>query len=216
VNKTRIYDLSQQLSSAMPCYPGDKLIPRIESFISHWKPYITTSSLQLGTHFGTHIDLPRHFLTDGKGVLEFPLEHFQGQALCLRRKTSFNQPLEILQGELDYIKRASIRWVLFYTGFDRFWGEPEYFKQNPFLSENCARSLAQMNIHGVGIDTPSIDAADAGDCDFPVHHIFLPKDILAVENLCGLDLLPDRPFRFFAMPLKMNTEASPVRAFALI
>jgi kynurenine formamidase len=45
----------------------------------------------------------------------------------------------------------------------------------------------------------------------------LSKEILIIENLAGLDKLPDGMFDFFAIPLKIEgADGSPVRAFAVL
>jgi kynurenine formamidase len=61
------------------------------------------------------------------------------------------------------------------------------------------------------MDTPSPDA----DEPFPVHKIFLPNDILIIENLTGLEQIPsEREFIIHAYPMKYRADAAPVRVVA--
>jgi kynurenine formamidase len=65
----------------------------------------------------------------------------------------------------------------------------------------------------VGIDSYNID--DTADGSRPVHTILLGGEIPIAEHLCGLERLPARDFRFFAVPVKVKGFGTfPVRAFA--
>ena len=67
---------------------------------------------------------------------------------------------------------------------------------------------------GPGRDRFNIDNIDTGER--PVHTILLGKDIPIVEHLRGLQSLPERGSRFFAVPPKVKGFGTfPVRAFAL-
>ena len=67
----------------------------------------------------------------------------------------------------------------------------------------------------VGIDSLNIDDTDDGYR--PVHTLLLGSEIPIVEHLCNLQLLPDKGFKFFAVPVKVKDFGTfPVRAFAII
>jgi len=67
----------------------------------------------------------------------------------------------------------------------------------------------------VGIDSLNIDSTE--DPSRPAHSILLDAGIPIVENLTGLEALPERGLRFFAVPAKVRGLGSfPVRAFALV
>ncbi len=66
----------------------------------------------------------------------------------------------------------------------------------------------------VGIDSLNID--DTADLHRPVHSILLGSEIPVVEHLTNLSQLPDRDFRFFAVPVKVKDFGTfPVRAFGV-
>jgi len=48
-----------------------------------------------------------------------------------------------------------------------------------------------------------------------VHRIHLSHGILQIEYLCNLTAIKKDRVRFFAVPLKVKAEGSPVRAFAI-
>jgi kynurenine formamidase len=50
-----------------------------------------------------------------------------------------------------------------------------------------------------------------------VHSTLLGADIPIVEHLCGLEAVPERGARFFAVPVKVKGFGTfPVRAFAAV
>ena len=52
---------------------------------------------------------------------------------------------------------------------------------------------------------------------YPVHSILLRGGIPIVEHLCNLTALPDRGFKFYAVPVKFKGVGTfPVRAFATV
>jgi kynurenine formamidase len=62
------------------------------------------------------------------------------------------------------------------------------------------------------VDAAAVDAA--ADADFPVHEVLLGSNRLIVENLRGLELVPDRVrIGFFPLPLGA-VDGAPVRAVA--
>jgi kynurenine formamidase len=112
---------------------------------------------------------------------------------------------------LDFAGKA----VLIHTGWDRHWNTERYFAGHPFLTGAAAEYLARAGARLVGIDSLNID--DTADGTRPVHTVLLGQDIPVVEHLCSLERLPDRGFKFFAVPVKVRTLGTfPVRAFGLI
>ena len=107
------------------------------------------------------------------------------------------------------------RAVLIRTGWDAHWGTPRYLAGNPFLTAEAATCLAERGAVLVGIDSLNID--DLEDPARPVHSTLLGAGIPIVEHLCNLAPLPDRGFRFSAVPPKVAGVGTwPVRAFAAL
>jgi len=103
--------------------------------------------------------------------------------------------------------------VLIHTGWDAHWRTDAYFEGHPFLAKNGAQLLVDQGAALVGIDSYNID--DTADLSRPAHSILLGAGIPIVEHMCSLDQLPDRPFKFFAVPVKVKGMGTfPVRAFA--
>ncbi len=195
-----LLDLTHRLTDNTPAYPGDpafRLIKRegTTGYIS----YEISGCL----HNGTHIDLPMHLLFGNTTCADFPLDRFygDGQVLDVRgKKVITAADFEL---KLNHIP-------LFYTGWDKMFGKPEYFTAHPVLDMSAAKKLVAAKVKLIGLDFPSPDALP-----FTVHLYLLKHDICIVENLTGLEQLKT-PFTFSALPLALEAEASLVRAIAIL
>lgn len=81
-NGSPFYDISKPLYSGMPVYEGDPEV-LIEPVATVNKDGYALSALFFGSHSGTHMDFPSHFIEEGKSMEDFPLEKFYGEALVV-------------------------------------------------------------------------------------------------------------------------------------
>ena len=181
--------------------------------------YAPGTSFQIGkiemvANTGTYLDSPFHRYADGTdlaGLDLFSLANLDG--IIVRRIDSAARGISknALDG-LDLERSA----VLFHTGWDMRWRTEGYADGNhPFLTAEAAEHLAQTGAALVGIDSYNID--DTKDGNRPAHSILLRHGIPIVEHLCGLGELPDRDFKFFAVPVKVKGMGTfPVRAFGIV
>src|SRR5438270_13706259 len=72
-------DLTHELRNGMPIYLGDPS-PSFVSYATLEKNGVNLTKLTLGSHTGTHIDAPRHFIPDGIGVDRIPPNKLVGEA----------------------------------------------------------------------------------------------------------------------------------------
>lgn len=101
--------------------------------------------------------------------------------------------------------------VLLFTGWDSFYGKKEYYTNHPIISEEFAELLIKKKIKMLGIDMPSPDNGE-----FKIHKKLFENDIFILENLTNLNkLLYSEEIQIFAQPLKIQGEASLVRAIAV-
>jgi kynurenine formamidase len=117
---------------------------------------------------------------------------------------------------LPYEKRfAEADFVLFFTGWSRFWGSKAYYCNYPLPDADAAGYLTRFNLKGAGTDTISFDPPDSRD--YAVHKILLSSGISLIENLTNLDALPGNGFLFCCFPLKIKDgDGSPVRAVGIV
>jgi len=207
-----LIDLSHTIVPGMAQWPGDDQPLAIHRRSEHGPDRHMSSALAFGCHIGTHIDLALHFRDGEPPIEQLPLSAFAGRARVVRAgdgDTVGPLPASLLDG----VDLAGIDFLLFDTGWSRHWGTPRYYRQWSWYGEDLARRLAAAGLKGSGLDTPSLDTYGG----HVAHDICAAAHMINIENLAGLDRLPDVPFTLFVLPLKLQgTEASPVRAAALL
>lgn len=210
----RIVDLSHPLDEAIPIYPGDPPF-RSERAVRLEEMGYNVHRICMGSHAGTHIDAPAHFVAGGATVDALPPEAFVlvGTVLDLRGKG----PREaVTAADLEpFAQRLEgVQFPLLYFGWDRHWRDPERMQAHPFLSGEAARWLADRGVRGVGTDGMSVDETGGEAC--PAHEELMGRGLLIAENLANLgSIRTERPL-LFLLPLPLvGSDASPVRAVAL-
>jgi kynurenine formamidase len=169
--------------------------------------------IEMVANTGTYIDAPFHRYAKGEDLSELTLSslaNLDGLVVRVRERSGRAIDRHVFES-LDVMEKA----VLIHTGWDAHWRTDQYFEGYPFLSRDAALYLSQGGAALVGIDSLNID--DTRDGTRPAHTILLGAGIPIVEHLRGLENLPDRDFKFFAVPVKVKGLGSfPVRAFALV
>jgi kynurenine formamidase len=166
--------------------------------------------IEMVANTGTYLDSPFHRFARGKDLSQLPLESLANlDGRVIRVSAGAGRAItRHFFDELDVRGKA----VLVHTGWDVHWGTEQYLSGNPFLTRDAAEYLVSQGAALVGIDSLNID--DTGDPSRPVHSTLLGADIPIIEHMCNLSGLPDRQFRFFAVPAKVAGFGTwPVRAF---
>jgi len=208
----KIVDLTHMIDEKMPVFPGTEP-PKIIQKNTIEKDGFAEKLLTMYSHTGTHIDAPAHMIEGGNSLCDFSAEKFIGRGVVIPLESEDLIGLKYLKKFETQIKKAS--FILFYSGWDDFWGRKEYFNGFPSLSIEAARYLVEFDLKGIGIDAISIDAME--NENFDIHHILLKKDLVIIENLKNLKDLINKKFELYITPLKIkNLDGSPVRALAKI
>jgi kynurenine formamidase len=213
----RFVDLSHVIEHGMTTYPGLPG-PVICDFLSREASrarYAPGVEFQIGkiemvANTGTYLDAPFHRYADGMDIAGLPLESLAGLEGVVVRAAAAGRAIgpEAFAG-----REVAGTAVLVRTGWDVHWGTPAYLSGHPFLTAAAAKHLVDQGAALVGIDSLNID--DIGDDARPVHSLLLAAGIPIVEHLRNLGPLPDRGFRFSAVPARVAGFGSwPVRAFA--
>ena len=129
--------------------------------------------------------------------------------------THIDAPLHMQENKSyisDYpIERFIGNIVLLFTGWDNFYGKEEYYTEHPVVSRELAELLIKKKIKMLGMDMPSPDRDN-----YEIHNVLFENDIFLLENLTNLNkLLYNEEIQLFAQPLKVQSEASLVRAVAI-
>jgi kynurenine formamidase len=163
-------------------------------------------------NLGTYLDSPFHRYPDGLDLSQIPLESVAGlPGIVLDGAVSSNRSITLRVDSSELDGRA----VLIQTGWDKKWATDLYWEPGPFLSEKSIDLLIHSRVKLVGVDFWDVD--DTMNPARPAHTRLLASDILIVEHLCNLSVLPRTDFKFYAVPLRIVRGASfPVRVFAEI
>lgn len=210
-----VMDLTHMIFPGMPVYPGTEG-PRFAPANTYEKDGFKETLLSIYTHTGTHMDPPAHLFAGRTTLDQFPASQFVGSAAVIDC-TDLSEGGRIT---LEHIHRnpaaEQAEFLLFRTGWEQYWGKPEYFGDYPCITSEVADYLTGKGKKGVGLDTIGLDpVADTG---LPLHkQLFREHDIVIIENLCNLDKLPAGPFTLCALPLRhLGADGSPIRAVALL
>ena len=216
---SKLIDLSHAVEHGMITYKGLPA-PVISDFLSREDSrtrYAEGTEFHIGkiemvANTGTYLDSPFHRYARGRDLAGLDLSSIANLDGIVVRCTDQTEISENAFTGIDVKGKA----VLVHTGWDRHWRTDEYSSGNhPFLTEGAATYLAKNAATLVGIDSFNIDATRDGNR--PAHSVLLGHDIPIVEHLCGLGELPDRGFKFFAVPVKVRQFGTfPVRAFSIV
>jgi kynurenine formamidase len=167
--------------------------------------------IEMVTNTGTYLDCPFHRFENGKDLSEVGLASFTDlDAIVI--SVPYSETLAITKEHLIN-REIRNRAVLFHTGWDKNWNTEKYYDNHPYLTEEAAKYLKDCNVRLAGIDSHNID--DTSGKTRPVHTTLLGAEILIVEHLCNLHLLPEEGFTFSAAPPKFKGAGTfPVRAMA--
>lgn len=163
------------------------------------------------TSIGTRLDAPYIRYPEMRDIAGLGLEELVLPGLVVDLRGRDDEAL-VGAAEIDLPEALSGRAVLFNFGWDVHWGKARYLSPPALAPEVIALVIAR-GAKLVGVDTVSVDAK--GDPRRPAHSGLLAAEVLIVEDLCRLDRLHGRDFRFFALPVPVRGAGSmPVRAFA--
>jgi len=212
-------DLSHVIEDGMVTYQGLPA-PIICDFLSREasrERYAHGTEFQIGRiemigNTGTYLDSPFHRYPDGTDLAGLALPSLADLDCVVVSAGRDDRAIDHLP-----LSRADVRGraILVHTAWDRHWRSDQYFERHPHLTGSLAQWLVEAGAALVGIDSFNIDCTDTGER--PVHTILLGAGIPIVEHLRGLEQLPARGARFFAVPPMIKGFGTfPVRAFALV
>ncbi len=215
--RPELVDLSHPVWPGMPLWPGTPG-PEFRDLAAIPSDGYAERQMVMSTHTGTHIDAPAHLLADGLSIDRIDIGRFFGPAVLVdvRSASPPSRGIGLDQLRSHAPRLADTDFLLLRTGWERFWGLPEYDEGFPVLDDEAACWLAGLGLKGVGLDCPSFDPADSHS--YPVHRSLLSAGVLLIENMANLGALPVvAGFSLALFPLACRgADAAPVRAVALL
>jgi arylformamidase len=189
----------------MVVYDGDPPVEVASALSIARGEAANVSRLTLGSHTGTHVDAPRHFIPGAAGVDALPPAVFLGPVRVLECPPGAVEPAALSGADL-----AGERRLILKTGNSGLWSQGGFVRDYQALSLDGARLLVRAGLALVGIDYLSIEAFGASG--YPVHRCLLEAGIVILE---GLDLGAVGPGRYelCCLPLRIRDgDGAPARA----
>jgi len=237
--KEKIVDMTFPFSEETIYWPTDKPFTPTVVFkgISDGGYWYASNQYAASEHGGTHVDAPIHFSEHGRTIGRIPLQEWIGPAVKIdvKSKSLSNRDYQLTVEDIRAWEKKHGRiphgaWVIMESGIDgRFYpnrkevlGTEKTGKAAVaelhfpgFSPEAVAFLLAERDITGIAIDTPSIDPGSSKD--FNVHRILCGAQKLALENIANLELIPESGAMLYVLPMLIqNGTGAPARVFAVL
>ncbi|NCO65877.1 MAG: cyclase [Candidatus Aquicultor secundus] len=204
MNRQKLYDVSVSIRPKMPTWPGD---PGFERSIVHAiaeGASSDVSTLRMGSHTGTHVDAPAHFLPGGATVDQLALDVLVGPTTVFELSVEN----EITGADLEPLNLEECERALFKTRNSRLWERDEFTTDFVYFTSEAARLLVEKGVRLVGIDYLSVAEYKHGT---DVHRIFLQHGVVIVEGL-DLSKIEAGAYQVMCLPLKvLGAEGAPAR-----
>ena len=212
-----VIDLTQTLSNENMSYFPDAEPVKLEMISTIEQSGFRETLLYMTSHAGTHIDAPAHIYKGHKMLDEMRPMQFVGKALVIDcRDVEAGKTIGMEHIERVKEKADKAEFILFCTGWDRYWGKNEYLGDYPVVTKEVVEYLVEQKKKGVGFDTLSMDPV--ADEELRLHKmLFVKQDGIVMENLTNLDKVGNDIFLLAALPLKYrHADGAPARVVAII
>ena len=189
----KIYDISQEVFSCA-VYPGDPEPEKMTISSTAGGDLYNLTSFAMCAHNGTHIDVPFHFLHNGKTVDQMDLSHFVGD--CYVARYEGDVTAEIAQAIL---RRANGAERILIAG-------------KATVTTDAAEEFAASGIKLLGNEGQTVGPEDA---PMQVHLILLRREIVLLEGIVLKDV-PEGRYFLSAAPLNLGgCDGAPCRAYLI-
>ncbi len=165
------------------------------------------STLSMGSHTGTHMDGPIHFLPEGKGLDAMPLDATVGRA----RVIEIHDPESIKPDELRPHNIRQGERLLFKTlNSSNCWKTDTFVEDFVYISREAARYLAELDVRVVGVDYLSVGGYTKDGVE--THRALLEAGIWIIEGL-NLSQVEPGMYELICLPLRIaGSDGAPARA----
>jgi arylformamidase len=200
-------DISVTLHSGMVHWPDNPPV-KIERMLDMDRGAVcNVSTMSMGSHTGTHMDAPLHFVRDGASLDKMPLDATIGEArvIEIRDKESI-KPAELLRHRIRPGER-----ILFKThNSAHIWKRDEFYKDFVYISKEAARYLVDRGVQTVGIDYLSVGGFHRDGVE--THRALLGAGIWIIEGLNFAKVKPGK-YELLCLPVKiLGSDGAPARA----
>lgn len=195
------------MKAEMVHWPGDPKI-KIKKILAMSHGYPADVSLfSMGSHTGTHMDAPAHFISKGQTIDQMPLDATVGPVRVIKIQDKVSIKFEELK---SHRIRPGERILFKTVNSPRCWKTDSFIKDFVYISPPAAEFLGKCRIKCVGVDYLSVGGYEKDGAK--THQLLLKAGIWIIE---GLDLSAVSPGRheMICLPLKFkNGDGAPARA----
>ena len=210
--------LAHVLDENAPIFPGDPetSIDREDFFYQDDQGNDVFSyrieDISLGTHTGTHLDAPSHFIEEGaRSIDELDATEFVWPAYVIDVRDRMTgteadgfaltiDDIKQYQRDNGRIQKGSL--VIIRTGLGEAYGTEAYFDDAPGFSADAVQWMVdEREIKAIGSDTFGPDATS--DEDYSATYTILANDGVAIPGLANLDSVSTRGDIVIAPPVRL-------------
>ena len=194
----RIIDISVPIYTGMAYYPGDAAVSVEPGKQIKNGDAANLSAISLGSHSGTHVDAPHHFVDGQQTVDSLPLDALIGPVKVLDLVTVAQA---IKRADLEAAGCQDAERVLFKTSNSSLWSRNGFEREYVYLGDDGADYLVQQGVKLAGIDYLSIEQFRSAT--HYVHGKLLRAGIVILE---GVDLghVDAGDYQLACLPLKIR------------
>jgi arylformamidase len=200
-------DVSVPTYDQMEHWPDNPPVQIVRMLDMNRGDVCNVSTISMGSHTGTHMDAPVHFLPGGRGIDEMPLDATIGRAriIGIKDKESI-KPDELRAHAIQRGER-----ILFKTiNSDSLWNSGKFAEDFVFISQDAARYLAKIGILVVGVDYLSVGGFKKDGVE--THRALLEAGIWIIEGL-NLSSVEPGNYELICLPVKIKgCDGAPARA----
>jgi arylformamidase len=200
-------DISLSLRQGMVHWPDDPPL-HIEKYRDMERgDSCNVSNLRMGSHTGTHMDAPMHFIESGKTIDEMPFDATVGPAKVIE----IQDPESIKTRELLSHSIQKGDRILFKTKNSKeCWESDSFIEDFVYISHEAAVYLAERRIRTVGVDYLSVGGFKKDGIE--THKALLGAGIWIIEGL-NLSKVQAGDYQLVCLPLKIEKgDGAPARA----
>lgn len=205
----RVIFLSHIINERSPLYGGKgRVILKREKSIKKGDS-CNTMLWSFSNHTGTHIDLPAHFIDNGKSVCGLsPADLIFKKPRLITLK---NVEAGRMIGPDDLAGARNCDLLFIKTGLEKYRNKAVYWKDSVALAPSLAGWLKKRcpALRAVGIDSISISNLNKRETGRQAHEAFLGRGILLIEDMKLGGLRSDPDMVIAAPMLVEGADASP-------
>jgi kynurenine formamidase len=228
--KGRLVDLSHVFRDDFPVFPGAPATSRVTAVTIPANGFYG-QVWTIWEHICTHMDVPAHFIRDGRTSPQLALEELVAPVVVVdisgraaREPDTVVTPDDLARFERRYGRIPRNAVVAMYSGWETRAGSVDAYRNTDatgtmrfpgFGKDAVDWLLDRRRIRGIGVDTMSLDHGSSST--FDVHLTVLGADRYGVENLRNLKQIPARGATLVLglIPWK-DGSGGPCRAFASV